>query len=268
MKVDLCMWAKNGALFLPHVLKRIDEVIPGECVNQKIFVDDSSVDDSVRIAKCFNWDVYPNHEGWISGGTKEALSHVETEFFVSIEQDVLLAKNWWPTILKYMEDKKVAVAQGIRFSTNAAYRAFEKYNLKKVNELSFEERSRLYFSIDNNVYRTKIIKQLGFSDDPVSMIPFYEKIVSNGYKWITDTNLVSDHFRTSFFNDINHTIRLYTMTKMDTFLDHISLLRLLLGLPFSLKFIRSRNAFVFLTSTLLRFSYIPIYFHRRKNYSE
>lgn len=50
MIVDLCVWAKNGAEYLPAVLKRADDVIPIGCVNKKIF-DDSSTDAKVEIAK-------------------------------------------------------------------------------------------------------------------------------------------------------------------------------------------------------------------------
>lgn len=264
MKVDVCMWAKNGEKFLPSVLRRIDKIMLGD-INQKIFVDDRSVDRSREIAKFFGWKVYHNQEGWISGGTKEALRHVETEFFVSVEQDVLLAKNWWTTIQKYMTDRKVAVAQGIYLSTTPMYRTYEEYRMKKVNQLPSEKRSQLCYCIGNNIYRTEVVKRLGFVDDTVAMSPFYEKIVNNGYKWITDTGLVSDHIRTSLFDAINHNTRFYSMTKIHTFLDDISLLRLLAGIPASIKFIRSRNAFVFLVSLLMKISYIRAYMNRRKS---
>ena len=264
MKVDVCMWAKNGEKFLPKVLKRIDDVIGGD-INQKIFVDDSSVDGSIEIAESFGWKVYPNREGWISGGTKEALRHVETEFFVSVEQDVLLAKNWWETVQKYVEDERVAVAQGVYLSTTATIRAYETHHIqKKVNELPFEERSRFCFGIGNNLYRTKIVKELGFVDDPVTMGSFYERIVNNGYKWITDTALISDNLHISLFDDINHNTRFYAMTEMDTFLDHISIIRLLVSPVFATKLIRSGNAFVFLSAFLLRMSLIPAYIYRRQ----
>lgn len=81
MKIDLCTWTKNGEKTLPYVLKRIDEVIPHEEVNRKIAVDDSSTDNTKAILKGFNWVIYPNREGFICGGTREALRHVETDFF-------------------------------------------------------------------------------------------------------------------------------------------------------------------------------------------
>jgi glycosyltransferase involved in cell wall biosynthesis len=88
------MWAKNGERFLPLVLSRISQVIPDENVNQKIFVDDHSTDRSREIASEFNWIVYPNLKGGIPNGANEALRHVTSEFFVSIEQDIILAKDW------------------------------------------------------------------------------------------------------------------------------------------------------------------------------
>jgi glycosyltransferase involved in cell wall biosynthesis len=80
---------------LPKVLKRIDEVIPKNVVHRKILVDDHSIDKTVSIAKQFGWSVYLNPEGGTPSGVKEALEHVDCDFFVSVEQDVILAKNWW-----------------------------------------------------------------------------------------------------------------------------------------------------------------------------
>ncbi len=50
-KVDLVMWAKNGASCLPEVLSRIDRVIPHENMCHKILVDDHSTDRTVEIAR-------------------------------------------------------------------------------------------------------------------------------------------------------------------------------------------------------------------------
>ena len=119
-KVDVVMWTKNGAAYLPAVLAQIDEVIPKDHVCHKIMVDDHSTDDTPQIAKRFGWTVYPNPHGGIPSGANEALSHVDQEFFVSIEQDVILAKDWWIKISKHLEDPSVACAQGIRVPSSAS----------------------------------------------------------------------------------------------------------------------------------------------------
>ena len=230
MNVDLCIWTKNGAETLAPVLRRVEEVIPHEEIRKKIAVDDSSTDSSVELLKKFNWEVYPNREGFINSGTKEALKHVETEFFVSIEQDVLLSRKWWGAIPHYMNDERVAVAQGIRLSTNETERAVETLKIRKLKRLSLEEKSKMYFSIDNNIYRTVVIKNLGFVDDPVAMAPFYVKVISNGFRWITDISVVSTHLRGNLFDVISHTTRFYSLTEQHTDLDDMSILRFLGGI--------------------------------------
>jgi glycosyltransferase involved in cell wall biosynthesis len=158
------MWAKNGERFLPLVLNQIDQVIPYKSINHKIFVDDHSTDRTREIAHEFNWTVYHNPKSGIPSGANEALRHVESEFFVSIEQDVILAKNWWERIPPYMDDSKVAVAQGLRISTNPTLRKLEEYVLNR-KEFAW------FHSIDNNIFRTEVIRQLwGVSNRPCSLL--------------------------------------------------------------------------------------------------
>jgi hypothetical protein len=233
MKVDLCTWTKNGAKTLVPVLERIERVIPFEEVGEKIAVDDSSVDSTVKILKEFNWEVYPNREGFINGGTKEALRHVKAEFFVSVEQDVLLCPEWWDIVPKNMNDEAVAVAQGVEISTNRAEGALQKLAIEKLRRARLEERSKMWYSIGNNVYRSNVIKSLGFIDDTVRMESFYRKIVSHSFKWITDVNAVSTHIHGNLFNTVSHAARLYSLSREKSFLDNMSTYRYLGGLAFS-----------------------------------
>jgi len=272
MKVDLCTWTKNGAKTLLPVLERVEEVIPHEEVGKKIAADDSSTDNTVEILKEFNWEVYPNYEGFINGGTNEALKHVETEFFISIEQDVLLSPKWWDVIPGHMKDERVAVAQGIELSTNKAERALQKLKVKRLRQIPFEERSKMWFSIGNNIYRTGIIKKLGFVDDPVSMGPFCKRIISHGFKWITDINMVSTHLHGNLFDTIWHTVKFYDLTRQRTDIDNMGLLRYIAGLVASplkgfMLSITSKEPTVQFFYSLRRLALTPTYFRRRQKYS-
>ena len=233
MKVDVCTWTKNGSKTLIPVLKRIDSVIPSEEAGEKIAVDDSSVDDTVNILKDFNWKVYPNHSGFINGGTTEALQHVRSKFFVSVEQDVLLGRDWWDIVPRNMDDKTVAVAQGVEISTNRAERGIDNYNLKKIKKMPLEKRAMLWKTIGNNIYRSEIIKKLGFVDDATHMTPFYRKITGSGFKWITDVNAISTHLHGDIFDAVRHTVTFYNLTQEKTYLDRMSTSRYLAGLAFS-----------------------------------
>lgn len=208
MKVDLVMWTMNGEKYLHRVLKRIEEVIPSENINQKILVDDHSADNTVKIAKEFNWDVYTNPRGGIPSGANEALKHVKTEQFISIEQDVILAKDWWEKIPSYMEDKKVAVAQGIRMSANTILRKLDEYIYFRMRE----DPLRFGLSMDNNIIRTKVIREMGGFPDlcPTCMDIILMKILvfERGYKWIIDEKVISDHLRTSVLGYAKHSYEL------------------------------------------------------------
>lgn len=191
------MWAKNGARFLPTVLNRIDRVIPQEDVNRKIFVDDSSSDDSVGIAESFNWDIYVNEQGGICGGFNEALKRVASDYFVSIEQDVVLAKDWWDKIPKHMEKEKVAVAQGIRVPSQKLLRAIYEYKIT----------ARTDTSLDNNIWRTETIRKIGgFPTSRKFMADRFllPKILHHGFEWVVDREVISIHIRESVKKTLEH----------------------------------------------------------------
>lgn len=216
--VDLVMWAKNGSKFLPRVLKRIEQVIPSKAVNQKILVDDHSVDSTVEIAKEFNWRVYENPSTGISAGANEALKHVDSPFFISFEQDLLLAEDWWSQIPQHLEPSKVAVASGMRFVDNpAGLRKMQQYVAKKYRgeaELASWLRSRqmavftLGKTLDNTIYKTKMIKALGgfpkmSCNAGVDAILAYS-IEKAGVQWVVDYNVQSTHLRQSLKKELQH----------------------------------------------------------------
>jgi glycosyltransferase involved in cell wall biosynthesis len=255
------MWAKNGSRTLPMVLRRIDRVIPEECVSQKILVDDRSTDNTVQIAKSFGWDVYENKSGYVSGGTNEALRHVRSEFFVGVEQDLLLSKEWWDTIPKHMEDPRVAVAQGIRLPTNKILRVLDEFSKYCYN----------VFSIDNNLFRTSVIRSLGgfptmerISVDRV----LFHKIASARYRWIIDTRVVSNHLKPSILSEIKHGYRLNLFARSRQKIDDDNLwhvLRLfatspLRGLDIAL---RKKIPEMTMIYPYIRLWFIKIFLHRK-----
>lgn len=267
MKVDLVMWAKNGAKTLPRVLKRIDEIIPKENVVKKIFVDDNSADKSVEIAESFNWKVYENREGFISGGASEALKHVTSPFFISVEQDLLLAKNWWQKVPEHMkQDHRVAVAQGIRFSTTRVLRCLEEYSSERF------EATRFNLSLDNNILRTSIIKRIGGfpKQYPISVdLELFDILQKNGYRWIIDRNIISDHIRESVLHEVLHSRKLMIMEKRQQWVDTSDVSKLVARLAFSPirathVMIKKRCPQIFFVYPFLRFLTLREFLDRKK----
>lgn len=218
MKVDVVGWFKDGAWCLPGTLKRLDEVLPSECVHRRIAVDDSSRDGTVEILKDFGWEVYHNPSSGISSGANYALSKVDCPVFMSFEQDLFLAKDWWDKIPPLMVDDNVAAASGVRFSTTPkAIRDLEMYTCKKylvetklTPSLAGRKIERLTYgkTLDNTLYRTEAIRgiggfprrRLGGGIDTILalVLNFY------GLKWRVNPFCVSQHIRTGIRHELAH----------------------------------------------------------------
>ncbi|MGP8069989.1 MAG: glycosyltransferase family A protein [Candidatus Bathyarchaeia archaeon] len=199
--LDVCMWTKNSSKLLPHTLARFEQVMPYDVVRNRILVDDHSEDDTVSIAKSFGWTTYVNPGHGVASGANEALRHISSSFFMSLEHDILLASNWWPRIYQLVaSDESVAVAQGVRLPSDPTLRAIYSQVVDQ--------------SIDNNIYRTKVIKKLrGFPTKcPVCCDAWLRvKVQSEGYRWLIDSSVVSDHVRIGLMNEASHRGQLQAM---------------------------------------------------------
>jgi glycosyltransferase involved in cell wall biosynthesis len=217
-KADLVMWTKNGAETLPFVLKRIDEIIPKKCVNKRVIVDDRSSDNTREIAQSFRWIVFPSEGSGISDGANTALKHVTSDYFISFEQDLLLARDWWEKIPPLLENPRVAAASGMRFADKpTGIKKLQQYVAKKYRgeySLASWLRSRqmaaftLGKTLDNTIYKTNIVKTLGgFPKMPVNAgvdtILAY-KLNQAGYHWVVDYNVQSIHLRKGLKQELRH----------------------------------------------------------------
>jgi glycosyltransferase involved in cell wall biosynthesis len=217
-KVDLVMWTKNGGETLPLVLKKIEETIPREFINEKLVVDDGSNDGTQHIVSSFGWTVIPNKGHGISDGANTALENVTSEFFISFEQDLLLARDWWDKIPPLLDNSKVAAASGMRFADKPkGVRRLQQYVAKKYRgeaSLASWLRSRrmaaftLSKTLDNTIYKTKIIKALGGFprtrvNAGVETILAY-KIDQAGYHWVVDYAVQSVHLRQGLKQELQH----------------------------------------------------------------
>ena len=202
-KLDVCLWTKNSSSSLTRILHRFDQVIPKEAINNRIIVDDHSVDDTGSIGRRNGWWIYENPGNGVASAANEALRHVSTKYFISIEHDVLLSKDWWPRIFhNLLSDDRVAVAQGVRVFSNPILRSISR------------DRLALDQGIDNTIYRTDIIRQLGGFPYtcPVCTDTWLRKNVEAvGFKWVIDPTVVSEHIRLGVRHEISHRAYLHRL---------------------------------------------------------
>jgi glycosyltransferase involved in cell wall biosynthesis len=195
LKIDLVMWTKDGEKTLVPCLKSIERAIDNDQVNQKIAVDGHSRDNTKAILEQFGWTVYDAEKVGIPFQAKQAISLVEMPFFASFEQDIILNPRWFQLALRHFHEKEnVAVVQGVRTSLNKTLRIIESSSLNKKIRQS---------SIDNNLYRTDVIKSL---DLPLKYPLGFDRalqdlVLDKGFKWIVDKQLVSLHNKQSFMQD-------------------------------------------------------------------
>jgi glycosyltransferase involved in cell wall biosynthesis len=212
------MWTYNGAATLPAVLKRITQIIPAEFVNNRIISDDHSTDETRNIAKANGWTVLLNEGKGISDNANNALKKVETEYFVSFEQDLVLARDWWKRVPMAFKDPKVAVCSGMRFANKPrGIRRLQQYVAKKYRgETQLESWLRgremaaftLGKTLDNTIYKTQAVRQIGGfpklgSSSGVDTILAYE-IAANGYTWQVDYEVQSIHLRKGLMQELHH----------------------------------------------------------------
>lgn len=197
MKIDLAMWTLNAEKYLKVVLTSIKNGIPENKINKRILVDGGSQDKTIEIAESFKWKVYNSKKG-IGRQANYALNLIETEVFASFEHDVILCKNWFNRIYETIKENDVAVSQGVRIPTNPTLKAIELYKAENTN---------CYSSIDNNLFKTKIIRDIGgFSEKhPYSSdFELQKRIRANGFKWLVNRNIKSIHITPSFFDRVKH----------------------------------------------------------------
>jgi glycosyltransferase involved in cell wall biosynthesis len=213
------MWTKDGSRTLDVVLKRINAVVPSQCVNHRFIVDDESRDNTVEIAKANGWDCLKNEGKGISDGANTALKHVETEYFCSFEQDLLLSPDWW-SITKHFNKKNIAVVTGIRLADKpSGLRKLQQYTTKQYykiinNPSNYSSEKLLEVNsygtfLDNTIYDTKILRQIeGFPKLPNygsgTDCLLMKKMRDNNFAWVVDYKVISTHLRSSLSSEINH----------------------------------------------------------------
>jgi hypothetical protein len=164
----------------------------------------------MEIAKCFGWDVIFNEGKGISDGANTALKHVKTEYFISFEQDLLLARDWWQRVPRHLLDPKVAIASGVRLTYQpSALRKLQEYAAENYKKEEKEGRFFPYLkTLDNTIYKTKIMRMLGgFPSLLVSAgidHVLAQRVHLSGFKWKIDYDVKSIHLRKGLRDELTH----------------------------------------------------------------
>jgi len=206
MKVDCVMWTLNGEATLPRVLSQIDRVVPSEYVSQRIAVDDGSRDQTVWLLEENGWDVHLNRGKGISDAANYALSLVESPFFCSFEQDLVLSESWWLRVSEMIQGDAVAVASGVRYPSVSSLRRLYEYSYQRYMECG--KSFLVGKTLDNTVYNTKVLRGAGGfpkleTNAGVDTVLAY-RMEREGFKWLVDLECRSVHLRKGLLDELKH----------------------------------------------------------------
>jgi len=207
-KIDLVMWTLNGEATLPFCLKSIENTMSTEYVGQKIIIDGGSVDDTEKICMGYGWNVINAKKRGIPFQANQALNSVKSDFFASFEQDIVLHHDWFKSIMKHFKNNKVAVAQGVRVAINPVLGAIDLYKLWY---------QKGYSSLDNTVYRTSVIRELGgFNNKCVFGLDreLQTRVRLSGKVWVIDKGIVNQHLHSNLWKELKYEYKVASLTDL------------------------------------------------------
>jgi cellulose synthase/poly-beta-1,6-N-acetylglucosamine synthase-like glycosyltransferase len=156
---------------------------------------------------------------------------VETPFFCSFEQDVVISDEWFSKVYPMIYHENVVVACGVRYaSAPPLIRKMEmvghSIHLEEVSKgLRQKTNNAMGISFDNTIYRTDFVRSIGGfpyvkSNVGQDFSMFLEICKTEKYLWEVNYNVVSLHLKpNSYINELKHQ-RWYARGIRETFISN------------------------------------------------
>jgi glycosyltransferase involved in cell wall biosynthesis len=190
--VDVVLLTMNSEKVLARCLTSVYENVP---VGRLIVVDGGSADGTLSILKRFD-EKFQNVKVIIDRGTRatarqKGIAAVEMEWFMFVDSDVILCKNWYQKALKYV-DNGVGAVWGIEVWSTIKSQATLKIFLWITRKI-FELRGGTH----DTLVRTELVKDIKIPPELHVFEDAYIKdwINKKGYKVIPCYDPYCIHFR-------------------------------------------------------------------------
>ena len=219
MKVDVVLLTKNSLSrnyngVFENCLKSIRREIP---VNHLIAVDKHSDDGTIQLIKQYYPSALIIESNALRGKAREiGIRHVETPYFMFIDDDVVLSPNWFEKAVEYFKDDRVAGVWGVDIPGN-------KHILHRVRIMRFIRgldtpqlmiRNFLLRGGTHDILiKTDVIKDISIPYDLHVYEDAYIKnyIESKGYKVLPVLTPYCIHYRHTSNDDWNLEKAVYTI---------------------------------------------------------
>lgn len=173
--IDVVLLTKDSERILESCLNSVYLNVP---VSRLIVVDGYSTDSTIEILRQFN-DIYKNVKIIYDRGTRatarqKGIENVETEWFIFVDSDVVLCRDWYKKALSYVNDD-VGAVWGIEVWSTIMNQATLKMFLRITLKL-FELRGGTH----DTLIRTCLVKDIRI---PRALHVFEDAYVKD---WITE----------------------------------------------------------------------------------
>ncbi len=192
--VDVVLLTKNSEKVLDKCLESIYENVP---VNQLIVVDGYSTDRTLDVLERFN-SRYHNVEITFDKGTRatareKGIRQVKTDWFMFIDSDVVVCKNWYKKALRHI-DKTAGAIWGIEVWSTIQNESTLKLFLWVTRKI-FDLRGGTH----DTLVRTDLVKDIVIPTNLHVFEDAYIKewITRKGYKMVACYNPYCIHYRPS-----------------------------------------------------------------------
>jgi glycosyltransferase involved in cell wall biosynthesis len=190
--VDVVLLTKNSEKVLEKCLESVYQNVP---VNQLIVIDGYSKDGTLGILDVFN-KKYHNVTVTFDNGTRatareKGIRQVKTDWFMFVDSDVVVCKNWYEKALKHM-DKTAGGVWGIEVWSTIQNQATLKMFLWLTRKI-FDLRGGTH----DTLVRTDLVKDIEIPRNLHVFEDAYIKdwIAKKGYKIVACYNPYCIHYR-------------------------------------------------------------------------
>jgi glycosyltransferase involved in cell wall biosynthesis len=192
MDVDVVIITRNSERMLIECLKSVYKNVP---VNRLIVVDGYSTDNTLEIVRRFQKEhgnvLVIQDEGTRATARQKGIAQVETEWFMFVDSDVVLCRDWFKKAEKYLSEN-VGAVWGIEVWSTIHNQAILKVFLLVTRKI-FDLRGGTH----DTLIRTDLVKDIEIPKFLHVFEDAYIKdwITQKGYKMIACYNPFCVHFR-------------------------------------------------------------------------
>jgi glycosyltransferase involved in cell wall biosynthesis len=179
-KIDVVIAVQNEAFKLQTCCRELLKKVP---INNLIIVVGESKDNTLEIANKYADIVINDENKGIGYARSLGLEKVVTDYYASIDSDVILSKDWYSWCRNTIQQPCVAACEGYPRPLGPRCAKSQRLDLKNP-----------YCSLGNTMLKTHVIREVGmplvaFGEDHI----LKERLGSRGYNWVVNFDLLSIH---------------------------------------------------------------------------